>query len=460
MENLLSTIFYFVILISILVVIHEFGHFIAARISKMRVDIFSVGIGYRLFGWSKKDGFKFGPLPKDWNSEGITDYRISFFPIGGYVKIAGMVDESFDTEFANKAPMLYEFRSKSTLAKAFTISAGVIMNILLAIFIFAGIKYIEGEMLWATTEVGFVEDNSLAKTIGLMPGDLILTVNNKPVKTWDEVMRLFRFDDFGGNRSVIIERSGIQHTLYAEGTEIIKTMTNDKKNEKTLGLNPAHTFVLFDDVETLGAAGKAGFHAGDTIKSINGEIIYSSLQLRNIIKTHADSSLSVKLNRAGEEVSTTVIPNSEGLIGVTIVEGYNGPIQVRNFGLIESISSGTDEAWHSVVLLVGSIKQIVAGNIQVKQAIGGPIMIAKQASQRAQMGLVYFLNFMGLLSISLAAINILPFPALDGGHLVFILIEGITRREVPIKIKLAIQQVGFAILLLFMAFVVYNDIVR
>lgn len=129
-------IIYFAITIGILVFVHEFGHFAAAKLTGMRADIFAIGFGKRLFGWNKKSRFTFGELPKDFDGQGNTDYRLCLLPLGGYVKIAGMVDESFDTDFADKEPQPYEFRAKSTWKKLIVITAGVIMNLLLALIIF------------------------------------------------------------------------------------------------------------------------------------------------------------------------------------------------------------------------------------------------------------------------------------------------------------------------------------
>src|SRR5690606_20370944 len=135
----LNSLFYFIIVIGILVFIHEWGHFIAARLTGMRAEVFSIGMGKRLFGWNRINGFTKGDLPKDWNGGNHTDYRVSLLPIGGYVKISGMVDEGMDNDLGETEPKEYEFRSKNALQKAFVLSAGVIMNFLLAVLIFSWI---------------------------------------------------------------------------------------------------------------------------------------------------------------------------------------------------------------------------------------------------------------------------------------------------------------------------------
>jgi regulator of sigma E protease len=168
---ILSTIFYFIITIGILVLVHELGHFLAAKFFKMRVDTFSLGFPPRAFG--KKIG--------------ETDYCISWIPVGGYVKIAGMIDESFDTEFLNKEPQPWEFRSKPIWQRMIVISAGVIMNLLLAVFIFWGIIFHEGKTIRPVTEIGYIAQNSIAQKSGLHVGDKIISINSHPVKQWDEI---------------------------------------------------------------------------------------------------------------------------------------------------------------------------------------------------------------------------------------------------------------------------------
>jgi len=179
-------VIYFAITIGILVFVHEFGHFAAAKLSGMRADVFAIGFGKRLFGWNKITGFTFGELPKDFNGQGHTDYRLALLPLGGYVKIAGMVDESFDTEFANKEPEPWEFRSKPTYKKIFVITAGVLMNLLLALIIFWGANFFQGKQVVETTSIGYVEPGSAADSLGFKSGDKILAVNDKKIDNWTE----------------------------------------------------------------------------------------------------------------------------------------------------------------------------------------------------------------------------------------------------------------------------------
>jgi len=215
-------ILYFILTVGILVFVHEFGHFAAAKLSKMRVDVFAIGFGKRLFGWNKIKGFTFGDLPKDLDLEGNTDYRLSLLPLGGYVKIAGMVDESFDTEFTSQEPKEYEFRSKSTLAKLFVISAGVLMNLLLAFIIFWGANFFKGQQLIKTTEVGIVNADSPAAKAGFMTNDKILTVNNETVNYWDDVRNLLFVKTLGQDVPVKVLRNSEEFTFTVNRSLIPK----------------------------------------------------------------------------------------------------------------------------------------------------------------------------------------------------------------------------------------------
>lgn len=452
----LNDILYFLIVIGILVVIHEFGHFIAARLSGIRTEIFSFGMGYRLFGFNKINGFTFGNLPKDWDGGPYCDYRVSLFPIGGYVKVSGMVDESLDTEFEKSEPKPWEFRTKNTFQKIFVLSAGVLMNALLTVVIFTSIILIEGKSLINTTEIGFVQKNSLAESIGLKENDKIISINNTTVNTWDQVFEMLTLDQMGKNRIIKILRGTETLELTADGKKILKTIAD----QKPIGLSPKGWMVYINNVESLKPAGKVGLLPGDTVLKVNSESIKSSTQFVSIIKSNKSKPLMIEIKRGSEIVSKEVIPNDEGFIGVELREVYNGPKIVKNYSLFEAFGYGFSETWRSINLFLSTINQIFSGTISAKQSLGGPIMIAKMASQQAEIGVINFLHFMALLSITLAIINIFPFPALDGGHLVFIIIEGIIRREIPVKVKVAFQNVGMIALLALMAFVIYNDIVR
>lgn len=466
--SIIGIIFYFVIVIGVLVLIHEFGHFIAAKISGMRADIFSFGMGYRLFGWNKKTGFTFGKLPNNWDGEGHTDYRLSLFPIGGYVKIAGMVDESFDTEFANQAPQSYEFRSKNTFLKAFVISAGVIMNILLAILIFSVTAYIEGKTILETSTVGYVKTGSIADRLGFKVGDEIISINGKSItekidgqehKSWKKCYDYLILDVVKSNKDSIyinIIRNGKDTILGHSNAWLLSSI----ENKDTFGISPNNFEVVILRVMKDVPAERIGLASGDTIYSVNGEIINSSEELTNILSKNIGKKILLQWKRNGDLLADTVEPNENGKLGIEISEVYTGIVSHKEYDIFESVAIGASKTWGAVELFVGSIVKMFKGLLSVEKNLGGIITVAQQSAIQAQRGIINFLEFIGFLSISLALINILPIPALDGGHLLFIIIEGIIGRELPVKVKLRFQQIGFFILMLLIVFTIYTDIKR
>lgn len=454
--ELLSTILVFIVVICILVVVHEFGHFIAARLSGMRVDVFAIGMGKRLFGFNKINGFTFGDLPENWDYQGHTDYRLAILPIGGYVKIVGMVDESMDDEILNTEPQPYEFRSKNAFQKAITISAGVIMNTLLAIMIFTSLAYFQGKTIINTTTIAYVEKGSAAEKFGLQSGDKVISINGKTPQSFNDVMLWLAGKNLGANKSVVVERAGNQIQIEANGKEILDALSN----QKALGISPDGAQVVLNFVESLKPAGQLGLQTGDTILALNSQKVASVTQFVDIVKENAGKEISVDWKRNFTQMSGKVLPDGNGKIGVGIEQIFAGTLYNQSYGLLPSIGIGFDETWGSFSSLYQSIAQIFKGKLSFKQSFGGPVMIAKAAYKQAQRGFGDWLAFIATLSVSLAFINILPFPALDGGHLVFIIIEGIIRKELPVKAKMIFQQAGMVVLLLLMAFVLYNDITR
>ncbi len=452
----LSSLFYFIIVIGILVFIHELGHFLAARLSGMRTDTFAFGMGPRLFGYNRIDGFSFGKLPEDWNGNGHCDYRVSAFPIGGYVKIAGMVDESMDTDWVETEPQEWEFRSKNVWQKLFVLSAGVIMNILLAFAIYSGISLIEGKTILQTTTVGFVQDSSLAQMIGIQAGDKIIEINNSSVKSWDQVLEKIALEDLGDTRSIVINRNNERIKLNADGKQLLKAMTGSM----TLGLVPENTLIVIGNVLPNSNAEKAGLLNKDTIISVNDEEINAFTELTGILKQHKNDEVKLSWKRNGQLFTKNVKVDETGKIGFAPIIANKSKIINESYGLFGSLAEGAKRTVNFGTMFINSIKQIFKGNISAKESLGGPIMIAKGARDYAQLGAEAFLNFIAMLSITLAIINILPLPALDGGHIVFIIIEAIIGKELPLKFKIAVQNIGIFLLLALMAYVFYNDIMR
>ncbi len=454
----LSTLLYFLITIGVLVFVHELGHFLAAKFCKMRAEVFALGMGYRLFGYNKINGFTFGKLDDTIKLENNTDYRIAAFPIGGYVKIAGMIDESLDTEFANKEPEPWEFRARPLWQRMLVICAGVIMNILLAIVIFWGVNFFRGNTFMQTTEIGYVKDGSSAARMGFQKGDKIVTINEKKIEYWDGIQSALFIENIAKNLSIKIERGGTTETISIPKDSVPNIAEMNSAPLALYGIFPAHTQAMIADVIKDKPAKKSGLQKNDIVTVINNEIVYSEQQLVSIIKSNPSKEIQLTVQRDSITKIINVTPSEDGLIGVAIASKYNGPIVSVQYGFFESFPKGVKDVFNTSSLFIKSMWQVVRGEVAFSKSVGGPVKIAKLAGRSAEMGILNFLIFMSLLSISLAIINILPFPALDGGHLVLLIYEGIFRKPVPHKAQQIIQQVGMFILLAFMAFVLFNDI--
>lgn len=434
----LNMIFYTAVTLGILIFVHEFGHFIAAKLTGMRVDRFSIGFPPRAFG----------------KKVGETDYCISWLPLGGYVKIAGMVDESMDTEFVNSEPQPWEFRARPMWARITVISAGVIMNVLLAVGIFTAVHYLRGNDIIDTTEIGYVQEGSPSHEAGLRAGDRFLTVNGETVTNWEEVQEQVYIENMGADLTLLIERHGVPVTV------LLPRPVSTEFSMENLGFYIGNSVSYIQSVVAGMPAEGSGIQPGDTIISISGSEIKSRQQIFDLLQGQPGVEVELQLQRADGMHSALVTVNDSGMIGVGLMSSYRGPLTHVDYSPGQAIAEGVIEAKETVRLFILTIEKIVGGQASVKQSFGGPIAIARLATQSAEYGLLAFLWFMAQLSMSLAILNILPIPALDGGHLVMLIIEKILRREISHKVKIAIQQVGFILLLGFMAFIIYNDISR
>ncbi len=446
-------IIYFIITIGVLVFVHEFGHFAAAKISKMRVDVFAIGFGKRLFGWNKLTGFTFGDLPKDFDTQGNTDYRLSLLPLGGYVKIAGMVDESFDTQFADKEPQPYEFRSKPTFQKLFVITAGVMMNLTLTLGVFWGINFFKGKQIFKSTTISRIVNNSFADKAGFQSYDKILSINNNPIKNWDDIFNYLFVSNVSKNASVIVERNGKNVEL-----NIPRSLLTESSHEGIL-LFPYPTQPIIQDVLKNSPADSAGIKSGDIFLFINGTPVNDQQQVVDVISTHKGENISLIYLRGQDTLKTFVRPGADGKIGIIITNTYTGDYEYKTYGAAGSLVQAVKNIGQYTYLTLSMLKNVITGKIAFNQAFGGPVKIAQYAARSADTGAISFLYFLAMLSLSLAIINILPFPVLDGGHFVIIFLEGIFRKELPVRVKIAIQNTGFVILLLLMAFIIYSDII-
>jgi regulator of sigma E protease len=336
----------------------------------------------------------------------------------------------------------------------FVITAGVIMNTLLAFAIFYTIALVQGKSRMETNTIGYVSKNSIADKYKIIPGDKILSINGKAVQYWDEVRSDLLVENMGENLSIRLQTpDGIKDVF------IPKSELKDV-SEKMIGIYPTDMVAEILQVLPGKPAGQVGLAVGDKITQFNDVKIYNSQQFVDLIKSSWDKDIKLTWLRNGKEMSGTIHPEPDSTIGVGVGK-YVGTIKTINFNVITAIPEGAGDLYnYGVVLFLKSMWKIIKGDIPFSKAVGGPIKIAQYAGQSAEGGFLSFLGFMAMLSITLAIINILPFPALDGGHFTFLVYEGIFRKPVSHKVQIVVQNVGFIILMLFMAFVVYNDIIH
>jgi len=437
--NLLSTLLIFGGALMILVFIHELGHFLAAKLFGMRVERFSIGFPPRVWGFQKGD----------------TDYCIGATPLGGYVKISGMIDESMDTEHLQSEPEDWEYRSKPVWQRIITITAGVIFNMILAFFIYFGLTYSQGKAVLPIEETDgiYVSETSILNEIGFQTGDKVVAVNGEEVVYFNDLVT-----------ASTLTSDNLNYTVVRGGERVNVPVTpNYLDSLQTRGfLNETHMYPSeITSVPAGRPAAEAGLKAGDRIVSANGDTVLYWLQLVEIIQgTKGAINFGVKREDSLFYASITPDPDTK-TIGIASPTVETIGAQRIEYGFFESISEGYDQTLEQTVGIVQGFTRMITGDISVSQNLGGPIAIAsitREATDTA--GWIGFWNITALLSITLAIINILPIPALDGGHLMFLLYEGITRREPSDKVKMAAQQIGFFLMIGLFIFVMFNDAFR
>ncbi len=437
--NLLNTLLIFGGALMILVFVHELGHFLAAKLFGMRVERFSIGFPPRVWGFQKGD----------------TDYCIGATPLGGYVKISGMIDESMDTEHLENEPESWEYRSKPVWQRIITITAGVIFNMILAFVIFFGLTYTNGKAVLPIDDTDgiYVPQTSILNEIGFETGDKIVGVNGQRVTYFGELV--------GASE---LTSDNLNYTVIRNGQEINVPVTpNYLDSLRTRGFLDI-SYVLPSEVSSVPAgrpAAEAGLKAGDRIVSANGDTVKYWVQLVEVIQT-ADSAIVFGVQRGDSLFYASILPDADTkTIGVASPSLATLGAKRIKYGFFESIGEGYNETMDQTVGILQGFTRMITGDISVTQNLGGPIAIAsitKEATDQA--GWIGFWNITALLSITLAILNILPIPALDGGHLVFLLYEGITRQEPSEKVRMVAQQIGFFIMIGLFIFVMFNDAFR
>ena len=427
-----TSVLAFVFVLGFLVLIHELGHFLVARYFGIRVEVFSLGFGRRLWGVKR----------------GETDYRISLVPLGGYVRMSG---ENPDDTLTGSPD---EFLSKSKRERFFVAVAGPAMNIGLAVVLLAA-AYMYGqevpEYRSGPAILGAIETGAPADQSGLIEGDTILSLNQKNTPTWKEANFRIRVN---GSRQISVSYLRESSVLHTTVTPI--TLPD---GSGSIGVTP-HVPFLVADIVPESAAHRAGIQKGDLILAAsNGDLtgrgFYSILQL---IRSSENEPLRIEILRNGNILKMSATPQwtDEGPKLGAYVEFQR---KMEKFGVIESLQKSIQECSSMAKLTFVTIGRLITGTSSIKQ-LSGPIEIAKYSGQAASLGLIPLVLLMAVISLQLGLFNLLPIPILDGGLIALLAIEGLIGHDLSMAVKERIFKVGFIFIILLMGFVVFNDLAK
>lgn len=427
--------------ISILVAVHELGHLVAAKYFGMRVEQFSIGFPPKIWSFKK----------------GETEYAISAIPLGGYVKISGMIDESLDTEAMKQAPQPWEFRSKPAWQRLIVMLGGIIVNVLTGIVIFIGITYFYGDSYLLKDKInengGFVVGPA-GESIGLQTGDKIIKINGREYRYFQELVDPNNL--LADNASYTVIRNGEEITLLIPPDFI-------QKFNRREGLSNflAYRFPSIVDRVLPGTiAAKVGLQQGDIIKEVNGRPVFYHDEVIRLIRSRPDS-VSFAVERNGSLLFFNEKFLDQQAIGfyVKSPEAFlKGAEEKIEYGFLQSIPLGTARAFTTLVVQVKAFGKILSGVLSPKESLSGPIGIMQAFGQTWNWE--RFWSLTGVLSLVLAFMNLLPIPALDGGHVMFLGYEIFSRRKPSDKFLERAQKVGMIFLLTLMVLIFANDIVK
>ncbi|HEY0653103.1 MAG TPA: RIP metalloprotease RseP [Chryseosolibacter sp.] len=429
--------------LSFLVAVHEMGHLIAAKYFGMRVEQFSIGFPPKIWSFKK----------------GETEYAISAIPLGGYVKISGMIDESLDTETMKQEPQPWEFRSKPAWQRLIVMLGGIFVNVVVGVLIFIGITFVFGDTYMLKDEInkaGGVYVGSVGKDIGLQTGDKIVKINGKDFKYLEDVIKPETL--LGTDAYYTVERDGKLVDIHIPANFI----QNFNKKET------AQKFVLFrfppkvGEVQEKSLADRIGLQKGDLFTELNGKPVTYFDEVLETTKAFKGDTISFAISRGGEILRfKESFKDANNQIGFRpmVDEDYLESAKVDiKYGFIESIPLGTERAFTTLKTQITAFGKIISGVLSPRESLSGPIGIMQAFG--ATWDWEKFWQLTGVLSLVLAFMNLLPIPALDGGHVMFLSYEIISRRKPSDKFLENAQKVGMVFLLALMVFIFANDIIK
>ncbi len=440
------------VLLGVVIFVHELGHFLAAKAVGVGVPRFSIGFG--------------APTPLRWR-RGETEYVVAWLPLGGYVKLATREEDpgaALEGGDADDFPPEKLFENKPLWARMIVMLAGVTMNLLLAWAVYAGTLAFVGRTVDPNTRMAGVVDSLLppeaAPLSVIPPGTQILSINGDTVASWNDVVNAIvdptsKILDFEFGSDIGYVPIPIPGTSQQERAKLYAAL---------LPFVPA----LVDSTKTGSAAQRAGIMAGDKIVRIGRDTVRAWGDLENLVEPRAGDSVVVSVLRDGKTLDIPLQIDSgafpDPLTGKTREVGVLGVYQRRtyktiHYSMLDAAAGGVAHTGQDIAEVWATLKGLVLRKVSVK-ALGGPIMIGELSGEMARLGPLSFLSFMAFISANLAVLNILPIPVLDGGHLVFLLLEGIRREPVKLETRIKFTQMGLALLMVLMAFVIVNDVLR
>jgi regulator of sigma E protease len=446
----LQTLLAFAVVLGVLVVVHELGHYLVARWCGVKVIRFSVGLGKVI--WSRR----IGPDQTEW--------ALSALPLGGYVKMLDAREE--DLGELSAEDLRREFTHQHVAKRIAIVAAGPIANFLLAILIFAGL-YAHG-IPEPVARVA-VENNSVAQRAGLRSGDLVTGVNSSVVRSWSDLRWNLLHAAIDGKPAQL----DVTRSVASGGQEIIAvnlplTMLTaadlDEYLMEKLGLDFARPKARLGKILPDGVAARSGLQAGDLILTINGDPIADGMELVARLQAAAGQSLLLSGVRGTEPFSVTVVPEAERagdkLVGrIRAQVDTSAEMTTVSASLPTALQLAAKKTWDTSSMTLTMLGKMIMGEASLKN-ITGPITIADYAGQTARIGAISFLSFIAFISISLGVMNLLPIPVLDGGHLLYYSLELLTGRPVPKRAGEIAQRAGLGLLMALMAVAVFNDIAR
>jgi regulator of sigma E protease len=428
--QILSNVLAFLVAAGVVIFVHEAGHYLVAKLFGVRVLTFSLGFGKRLWGFRKGD----------------TDYRVSVVPLGGYVSFAGN-DPGTPTDDPGA------FLNQPRWQRVLILLAGPAMNVVLAVLLVAVVYMLGTEMPNArdiSTQIGYVAEGSPAAEAGLEVGDRIVGIDGAQISDWQQVTMTVMTSP-GRPLRIDVERAGETRSLTVVPREIPKYELGEA------GIFPAAP-TRIRTVLRGSPAERAGLRYGDAPLLVDGRPIASVEDFQAAIQPNAGREVELVVERGGERVELSLVPeerDGKGIAGVEI-----GPFHFQRFGPVEALRQSVRYNLDTTAQIFSFIGKIFERRISAQSALGGPIEIAAISGAAARSGLTELLLFMGLISLNLFILNMLPVPVLDGGQISILLVESALRRDLSVRIKERMIQVGLVLIVLLMGMALYFDLMK